>query len=373
MLTGCTGFLGIHILEELINSDNGNIYCIVRNNDKLTAKERFINKFHYYFETKYDELIDNRIHIIDGDVTKEAFGLNNEEQIRIANAVDIVINSAAIVAHYGNYERFYNANVKSVRYIIDYCKKFNKKFYHISTRSVAGQELDKSYLVYKAKKTHKIKFKESSLYIGQILDGVYSRSKFEAESYILNAINSGLDGYIFRMGNLMPRYRDGIFQENVSDNNFINKLVSFVRIGFIPDYMLDYKIEFTPVDYAAKAIIKLINHSNSKNRIFHLFNQKVISTKKILKFFNKMGYNVRVISEEKFKKQIEKILNDDKKIEMLKYIIDDFDSNQHLKYKSDITVVSAFSIKYLKKTNFRWPKINKKYLTKFINLLKGLK
>ena len=129
--------------------------------------------------------------------------------------------------------------------------------YHISTIGVAGRKLDNSYP--KTNKKDRVIFDESSLYIGQDPENIYTFTKFEAEVLILNAMSKGLDAYILRMGNLMPRKKDGFFQENLSDNAFINRVASFVQIGIIPEYMLHNELEFTAVDYAAKSVCKILN------------------------------------------------------------------------------------------------------------------
>ena len=70
---------------------------------------------------------------------------NQEEILKLAGNIEIIINSAANVSHYGNYNDFYKINVMSVKHIIDFCNSFNKKLYHISTMSVSGTKLDLSY------------------------------------------------------------------------------------------------------------------------------------------------------------------------------------------------------------------------------------
>ena len=370
LLTGGTGFLGVHILEEYIKNEKGKVYCIVRDEPGLTAKAKLHQKLNYYFGNKYDDLIGKRIFAVTGSITKPGFGLNQEELLELANSVDVVINCAARVIHYGNYDDFYNSNVRSVRYIIDFCNSFNVKLYHISTTGIAGDKSDNTYLSYGKKTKNEIIFDESSLYVGQILDNVYTRSKFEAESYVLNAISRGLDGYILRMGNLMPRYSDGVFQENILDNAFINKLAAFIKIGEVPDYMLKEPLEFTPIDYAAKAVYALMTHPTYRNRIFHLNNTKNISVDKYIKVLKRLKYGIKIVSEEEFKDRVNAILNDENEKDSLNNLLNDFDKDLHLDYKNDIIIKSNFTIKYLKKIHFKWPKISNKYLIRFANLLR---
>ena len=377
LLTGATGFLGIHILEQFLQNEDCNIYCIVRDEPGLNAKSKLEQKLQYYFKDEYNHFIDNRIFIIPGNTSKPGFGLNQTDLNTLANSVGVVINCAANVSHFGDYEKFYHSNVKSVQYIIEFCKNFNKKLYHVSTTGVSGKKLDLSYPKITGQKIFKRKSKtvslsESGLYVGQIVDNVYARSKFEAETYVLTAICNGLDGYILRMGNLMPRYRDGVFQENILDNAFINKFISFIKIGIMPDYLYKQFIDFSPVDYAANAIYRLVIHPNPQNRIFHLYNHKRAPVQKCLKLLKDFNLNIDVLPENEFIERINHILENDNSKYLLKYLMDDFDKQLHLNYNNDIIVKSKFTIKYLKKLHFDWPTLSDKYLSKFIELLRGI-
>ena len=371
LITGITGFLGAHILDSFIKKEKCNIYCIIRNAPNITARTRLHQKLNFYFGNKYDDLIDKRIFAVTGDITKPGFGLQQEELLNLANSIDTVIHSAATVSHFGNYNIFYKTNVTSVRYIIDFCKSFNKKLYHVSTIGVAGTQLDLAYLSTNIK-DKEINFDEASLYIGQILDNYYTRTKFEAESYVLDSISKGLDGYILRMGHLMPRYDDGRFQENILDNDLINKFISFIKVRGVPNYILDLNLEFTPVDSASKSIYKLITHPSKGNRIFHLFNHRTITVEEFVIFLQKHGFDIDILDEDRFKYRIKSILQNDNSKNILNNLINDFDNDLHLDYNTDIIVKSDFTIKYLKRTFFAWPRISNKYLIKFINLLRSV-
>lgn len=368
LITGATGFLGIHILENFIKYEKGKIYCVVRDGNHLTAKSKLCKKLHYYFGNKYDHLIDTRILTITGNITEPGFGLKQEELLNLANSVDLVIHSAANVSHFGNYNQFYTTNVMSVRYIIDFCKSFNLKLYHISTLSVADNNLDTSYP--SNSKSTSIAFDESCLYIGQPLNNVYARTKFEAETLVLDSISNGLDAYILRMGNLMPRYRDGLFQENILSNEFANKIISFMKLKIFPDYLLNLDLNFTPIDQAAKAIYKIIAYPNNTNRIFHLYNSTVIKAEKLLKIINKLNCNIEILPDAEFQIKINQILDNGLNKDATKNLINDFNNDLHLEYKSDIIIKSDITKKYLQKRFFKWKKINNKYLIRFINLLK---
>lgn len=369
ILTGGTGFLGMHILEEFLNKEKGKIYIIIRKDAGLTVREKLLNKMHYYFGEKYDKFMENRIFAIQGDITESGFGLNQKELFNIANSINVIVNSAAKVSHYGNYQEFYNINVKSVEKIVEFAKAFNKKIFHISTLSISGNAFMNDKLI-QQEFDEEIIFSENKFFVGQKLDNVYVRSKFEAEKIILDSILDGVDSYILRMGNLMPRYKDGKFQDNISENAYIERLKTFQELGCIPEYLMKDYLEFTPIDYTAKAVMKIIESTNNKNRIYHLFNNNHVYIEKLLKIINEFEDAIRVVSEEEFKRKIKSIIKSSDS-EKITHLINDLDKELNLNYDSKIRIDSKHSIELLDIYGFKWPQIDKKYLNNILKLIKG--
>ena len=107
LLTGSTGFLGIHILAELVKIEHITIYCIIRPDPSTSPSDKLKHKLNYYFGNVYDNLIGNKIKIISSDLTKKRLNLTDEEYNFLGSSISTVINSAAIVKHYGNYSDWY--------------------------------------------------------------------------------------------------------------------------------------------------------------------------------------------------------------------------------------------------------------------------
>ena len=145
LLTGSTGFLGAHILDNYLStSKDGVIYCFVRRKNMGNPEERLQKTLEFYFGNKYDKMFGTRIKVVTADITLSNFGLNPSDYENLAKKVDVVINSAALVKHYGEYEQFNSINVLGTQRLIDFCKTFNKKLYHISTTSVSGMGLSEN-------------------------------------------------------------------------------------------------------------------------------------------------------------------------------------------------------------------------------------
>ncbi len=372
LLVGVTGFLGAHILDSFLKHENGNIYCLIRNEPGLTTHIKLLEKLHYYFGNKYDSLIDKRIFVIKSDITSENLGLSDKNLNNLADNVDIVINCAAKVSHYGSYNSFYDINVKAVDNLINFCMKYNKKFYHVSTLSVSGNSFVDQYKEEQHFK-HNVNFKENDFYIGQSLSNVYIRTKFEAEKNIFDAITKGLDAYILRVGNLMPRYQDGKFQQNSKENAYLNRLLAFLEIGAIPDTLLDGYLEFTPIDYTADSVIELVSHPSKQNRVFHLFNDNHIKIVEFLHLLKLQNYVIDVVPENVFKATIKDILKDDSRKNILNNLLNDFDKDLNLSYTTNIMLKSDTTKKYLKNIGFNWPEIDSNYVKKLINCIELLR
>ena len=365
LLIGATGFLGIHILEQLILENTNKIYCIVREKSFVDSTTRLKNYLEFYFGKKYNNLIGTKIIVIDGDITDKLLGQKNEKNYyNLAENIDCVINSAAIVKHYGNFKTFKDTNILGTENVAEFCRMFNKKLYYISTLSVSGN-------IMTSKEHDVIQFKENEFYIGQDLDNVYIYSKFEAEKIILEKILNGLNACIIRIGNITNRYTDGKFQINVSENAFVNKIKSIIKLGVIQEELLKHSLEFTPVDYCAKAVIKIVEY-NTKFNILHLFNHNFINVSKLIEILDELGEKIIPVNDKIFKEKINIALKDKKMKLNMNGIITDLDENKQLNLINNIISNSDFTIKYLNKLNFEWPQIDKEYITKYINYFKKI-
>ena len=365
LLTGVTGFLGAHILNSFMQNESGNVYCLIRSKANMTAKQRLISTISYYFGDKYLNEIDKRIFLVEGNVSEYNLGLSEEEFYSLGQKVNTVIHSAAIVKHFGNYNDFKHANVKGTQKIVDFCEKFKLRLIHTSTLSVSGNVFaDTSYVENNFNDT--IDYNETNFYVGQNLDNLYIKSKFEAEHIVLEAIYNGLEAYVVRIGNLTNRFLDGKFQKNFSENAFVNRFKSIFKIGYIPDYLLDLYTEFTPVDSCSDAIIKLATHYNKNYSIFHLFNDNHITLNRLYNIFNEYGINLQIMSNEEFIQYTKKLLNNPVKKQYLDGIINDLDKNYKLEYNSNIMLKSDFTKYTLKLLDFNWPYINSEYIYKYL-------
>lgn len=364
LLTGATGFLGAHLLDELISSTKASVYCLVRGEERSISKNRLLKILNFYFSGKHERFIDDRIIVLNGDVSLNRFGLTEMEYLELGQKIDMVIHSAALVKHYGNYSDFEKVNVLGTKEVIEFAQNHNIRLGHISTISVSGHYLT-------SKINREVIFTEDDFYIGQnYMDNVYVRSKFEAENLVFKAIDSGLNAVIFRIGNLTGRYSDGHFQINIEQNAFYNRIRSIIKLGVIPEEILGHEVEFTPVDYCSKAIIEILKRDEVPRRVFHVFNHNTIKVQNILNMFEDLGYRISAVSINKFREYIMNVVLKDKEKQVyLAGIINDLNFEKGLDYQTPIVVDSKITQKYLKDIGFEWPIVDFEYIRKVIQYI----
>ena len=374
LLLGNTGFVGMHIVYSFIKNTKGKIYCIVREKkNNLSARERFEELLHFYFGNELDKFIDNRIFVLKGNIVKDRFGLTASDYEMLSENIDVIINSAANVNHYGNIDKFKTINNDLVKQIIEFCLNYKKRLIHISSLSISGNTiLDGTTST--NDNILKKDFTEKDLFIGQTLDNVYSRSKFEGEKLILeNIVSNHLNAQILRLGNITSRYKDGKFQINFKDNAFANRIKSFMELKEIPNYLLNNYMEFTPVDLCAEAIVDLLNNRQEKMYIYHIYNNNHIYFSELIELLQNLNINIKIVDEGTFSDKVEKILNDKKRASILSGVVNDFDTSKKLSYSSNIKISNEISNLILKDDGFIWPEIDLIYIEKYLNYLQEIK
>lgn len=287
-VTGATGFLGAHLVKSLLENGSQNIYCLVRDGKQKTILDTFIWYFGHGIYVKGRE----RIHIICGDIEQENLGMEKDEYESLAKKVGEIYHCAADVRHYAaDKEKFLNTNVEGTKHMLQFAEKANAKFYHMSTCSVSGEHFRENERNYT--------FTEHDFDIGQIWEqNVYVKSKFLAEQAVFEAIQAGMDAKIFRLGRLVGRASDGVFQKNPDNNAFYLLMRAFYTVGAMPKMIAQNKIDLTPVDYAAEAIVAL---KDTDGKVFHIIHP---DPPKVEELTDGIFSKIEILSDEMFTERL---------------------------------------------------------------------
>ena len=363
LLTGTTGYLGVHLLDELLQKTEAHIYAIVRGKDQEEAKNRLIRHTEYYFGKSYPELYEDRLSVLNGDLGAIQLGLDDEVYKYAAQNVDAIFHPAALVKHYGDLSVFRKNNVEAVGHLIDFAlDSKNKDLHHVSTLSVFTGEIDGQ---------HNAMYTEDDYDQGQRSDNYYAQTKFEAEKLVMDARNKGIKTNIYRIGNVSVNSKTGHLQSDVEGNAFYSVLKGYVNIGAVPDSFNE--VEFAWVNELAAAIVRLGTHKELYNSNWHLWNTNKIELADVLTddalnlniekldFDAFIAYLSKHYDVDVFKPHIEKILLHMGWLGLL--------SAQPDEVLSHITTEHIFSERtdyVLKKLGFIWPKTDAALIRKML-------
>ena len=362
LLTGATGFLGIHVLAELLSHRKTKVYCLVRGENSVA---RLSQSLEYYFPGQFLGLLGDRIIVLNGDISQHKFGLIERDYQLLGGWIDTVIHSAALVKHYGDYHEFERVNVLGTQEVVNFCNTFGQRMGHISTVSVGGNDL--------VDRGENVVFTENDFCVGQsYFDNVYMRSKIEAENILYQSTDLGLKATVFRVGMLMGRYSDGHFQRNISENAMYNRLKSIIKLEVVPLDILTADLDFTPVDYCARAIVEVLLTDAAEGRVFHLFNHNTLAMSDFIRMLGSQGTTITAVSTCEFKQLVESIARDKDRKKLLSGLVTDFDQDKTLHYSSSVKVDSNYTQQYLKQLDFEWPNVTAEYLQKLVIHIKAV-
>lgn len=358
LLTGATGFLGIHVLKYFLDNYSGHVYCLLRGSRNSSAEKRLRGQLYYYFEDNFEQHFENRITVVEGSVTEKSWF----ETLKDAK-IDTVINCAALVKHFSETDDIERVNAGGVKNLIEFCKEHDSMIVQVSTGSVAGDRVNG----FPAKE---IPFTEQTFYFGQTIDNQYVHSKFIAERYVLEAINEGVRGKIMRVGNLAARSSDGEFQINFVTNGFMGRLRAYLVIGAYPYSIMNYPVEMAPIDETAEAIVRLCA-TPDKCCIFHPFNNHYVPLGDIILQMRKMGMNIKLVEDDMFMKMLQKAQESPENAAKLTTLLA-YDNKDSSKTVEMIPAENEYTTQVLYRLGFSWSMTSRDYMNSFLTALDGL-
>jgi len=354
LLTGATGYLGMHLLKELIEEEDNVIYCMVRSKGTLTPERRLKSQLMYYFSDTYDSLFGKRIIPVDLDITNKG----TLESLK-GLGIGTVYNCAAVVKHYAAGDELEKINVKGVSNLVDFCRSDNARLIHISTVSVSGMR-------YRDQAGDKA-LDEGSLYIGQEIDNPYVRSKFLSERIVLEAIAGGMNGKVMRVGNLMGRHSDGEFQINFNSNAFINTLKSYKMLGMFPLSGLIAPTEVSPIDCVARAV-HVLSKTPSEVVLLHAYNNNRLDMASMIFAMKEYGFDIELVSDERFRQRFNEMMKNPAMSEYLGGLLHYGIDTEKVPVPDD----NSYTTLLLYRNNVRWPLADEGYSLKLIKMLDGM-
>jgi len=354
LLTGATGYLGIHVLKELIDSDAKTITCLVRGKSQEDAERRVRNLLFYYFSRRFDELFGTRIYVAQGDVTSD---------FKVQTPIDTVFNCAANVKHFSKGTDIEDVNIGGAQRCVDFCLATGAALVHVSTTSTGG--------VWVGNDAPAPILTERNIWFGQYLGNQYMHSKFLADRLILDAVaTKGLRAKIMRVGNLAARSYDGEFQVNFSTNSYMGRIKIFNMLGCCPYDQYDNPTEFSPINETARAIV-LLATTPKECTVFQPYNTHTRLLGNVLQVLDKVGTKMEFVEPEVFGMAVQQAALDPNKASLLTTML----AYQNIAHGQPTQIVdrnNAYTSQVLLRLGFQWTEPDNEYIGRMLTAISQL-
>ncbi|MCH0540329.1 thioester reductase domain-containing protein [Streptomyces sp. MUM 203J] len=277
LLTGASGYLGrflcLEWLERLASS-GGRLICVIRGNDPAEAARRLEKTFDSgdaELLRRYRESARTSLEVLAGDLGEPCLGLDEGTWHRLADTVDLIVHSGALVNHVLPYSQLFGPNVVGTAELIRLALTTRMKpVTYVSTAAVRLGTPDASL-----DEDADIRTAIPARHVGRGYADGYATSKWAGEVLLRDAHERhGLPTAVFRPGILLAHTRY-TGQVNVPDL-CTRLLLSLVATGIAPGSFhrsgAPAHHDGLPVDFGAEAITALGARVTEGHRTFHVLN-----------------------------------------------------------------------------------------------------
>lgn len=254
LITGATGFLGTALLRRLLeDGQHRRVWALVRAPDEAAARARVRAALAPVLGDL--DADDERVVAIPADLEQPQLGLAPGHAEAIARSVTEIIHAAASVSFSLPLEQARAINVAGTERLLELARRCPRlrRFAYVSTAYVAG--------------THRGRFGEDDLDVGQGFTNTYEQTKWEAER-LVRAHAERLPVQVLRPSIVIGEQADGW---TASFNVIYTPLRAFAR-GALPAIPARRAapVDIVSVSYVADAILALALTDAGRCRTYHL-------------------------------------------------------------------------------------------------------
>ena len=257
LLTGGNGFLGAHLIAELLATDVDMLLCPVRAASDAEAQVRVRAAL-----TRYalgPVLPHPRVRVFAADIGRPAFGLPPARYAELAHTVTSVLHSAADLDWAAPYEAVSAINVGATEAMLRFACAATRKRVHFVSSVAACYSTHGSGTVGEDDSIPDLE----GIHLG------YAQSKWAAERLVASAHGRGLDAVTYRAALIGGHSASG----TGNDQDLIARLIGgCVALGHAPD--LDWLLDVCPVDFVARAIARIAREPQCEQRVVHVRNPR---------------------------------------------------------------------------------------------------
>ncbi|MET8452072.1 thioester reductase domain-containing protein [Streptomyces sp. NPDC005209] len=240
LLTGATGFLGSHMLLDLLRHSDAHVYCLVRAADEEAATERLGQQLRSY-RLPWSSEVRRRVTVLPGDIRRPRLGLDDELWHALAHELDSIVGVAAAVDFLRGYQSLRGSNVLGALTLAELAATGHPKpLHHISSIAVFNEVGIAS-----------MGEDDPLAHIDRLISG-YDQSKWTAEVALRRARDHGLVVTALRPGGIGGHTKTGAYNPQDLSSGLIS---AFGRFRTVPAFRY---LNAAPVDWVSRVAVAAI-------------------------------------------------------------------------------------------------------------------
>ncbi|MER5950281.1 amino acid adenylation domain-containing protein [Streptomyces sp. NPDC001904] len=285
LLTGATGYVGVHLLAELQRSTTAHITCLVRAGDRHSAEARVRDNLARRHLP--DDLTPDRVAFLPGDLAAPRLGLDEQDFRALAHDVDHIFHTAALVDQVAPATVLRGANIDGTRTLIELAATGQLSWlHHISTMSVywpRGHDTPQG-----------ITEQTDTGPLDRLLNG-YAHTKLHAEHLATSAAAAGVPVTIHRLGSVTGHT---VHAGGDTDTFLYRDVIGCIQMGRTA--ALDYNLMLTPVDFATTAVRALALNARRSGEAYNITLPGAYRWSQLVERLAHRGYPLDVLPYEKW-------------------------------------------------------------------------